>query len=76
MRKVFSALQVKSMPIMWSLCIPATCSSADLQHMLQSIIPYNVSVKPTACNTRHSEPLQPADWIAMYGNISLTQERV
>ncbi|PSN32307.1 hypothetical protein C0J52_15707 [Blattella germanica] len=56
-----------NLPLGWSLCIPSSCSSGDLEKLMRIFIPLNLTVKPDTCSSHNLDaPFRPIDWIATY----------
>lgn len=56
---------MKFWPFKWAICIPSSCSAADLEDFLTAALDFNINVDPLECHIQGSRPFLPTDWLAM-----------
>ncbi|PNF44093.1 hypothetical protein B7P43_G16235 [Cryptotermes secundus] len=57
--------EVKSWTFRWAVCIPSSCSAADLKDFLTTAYHFNINVNPLECHTQGSRSFLPLDWLAI-----------
>jgi hypothetical protein len=56
---------VETWPFKWAVCIPSSCSAADLKDFLTAAFHFDINVDPLECHIHESRPFLPLDWLAM-----------
>jgi hypothetical protein len=54
-----------SHPFTWAICVPSSCTAADLEDFLSTVLNHTINVDPLGCHIEETRPFLPLDWLAM-----------